>query len=157
MSGELTPSATPFHATDQHQQRRFYMTSCGHVLCDDTSHNRGFSSPSCSADPPDRNGTCTYCSRQGVAYTLLEEGLSPSLLRWFQPAAQSFEGIGESFSVLKVRCSGAPTIDSPRSFNMANSSASPARRGKGLNSIKCVDSCIDGSSWQLTCSPSLTR
>ncbi|RSH81013.1 uncharacterized protein EHS24_008445 [Apiotrichum porosum] len=70
--------ATPFHATDQHQQRRFYMTSCGHVLCDDTSHNR-------------------------VAYTLLEEGLSPSLLRWFQPAAQSFEGIGESFSVLKFQ------------------------------------------------------
>ncbi|KAL7410649.1 hypothetical protein BDY24DRAFT_398840 [Mrakia frigida] len=69
-----------FNLEDQTQQIPFWITSCGHSLCDDHG-----------VDPT--NPRCTKCGTEGITTELFGPNLSSEVAAYFSPAADSLETV----------------------------------------------------------------
>ncbi|KAK4689870.1 hypothetical protein P7C73_g238, partial [Tremellales sp. Uapishka_1] len=74
----------------EREDLEFWMTECGHILCDDDEHDH----------QPDQ---CTFCGKQKVEITAIGERdkIPASLQRWFRSPAKSIKRVEEELSALR--------------------------------------------------------
>ncbi|CAD6584353.1 MAG: hypothetical protein TREMPRED_003821 [Tremellales sp. Tagirdzhanova-0007] len=78
----------PFYS-DAKTDRKFWMTTCGHVVCG--SH-------------ANKKGECTYCHATNINAFCLEAGLPSSIETWFSPNEDHIERHQDSSAKLTFQC-----------------------------------------------------
>jgi hypothetical protein len=57
----------PFYPEAKHPARVFFMTSCGHIVCNDPGHNRKLNHVGLARLTEDKKERCTVCGKGGEA------------------------------------------------------------------------------------------